>query len=199
MRDNEVRWELTGGAVPFAGILRRADEMACVLLPRPTRIFWTAAGARSRTTTPPRPSSTGWGCAGQGCRYDICGERYTAGQQCLPAQAAQYPVDAGSGERVARADGMENFNALRLFEKDPAVRAEIRAVFAVGDQRCRRAPCDSFPRRVFRVRTGGESGSLRTVAAQQGWGGFERLAQRVPGGVDDDLRVLFPRERTAAA
>ena len=27
MRDNEVRWELTGGAVPFAGILRRADEM----------------------------------------------------------------------------------------------------------------------------------------------------------------------------
>ena len=26
-RDNEVRWELTGGAVPFAGILRRADEM----------------------------------------------------------------------------------------------------------------------------------------------------------------------------
>ena len=27
MRDNEVRWELTGGAVRFPGILRRADEM----------------------------------------------------------------------------------------------------------------------------------------------------------------------------
>ncbi|MFR5866007.1 MAG: hypothetical protein ACLUFV_13185 [Acutalibacteraceae bacterium] len=185
MRDNEVRWELTGGAVRFRHPAPRGRD-GRASSPRPTRTSSTAAGVPSRTDEARRSSTVR--LRRQGCRYNFGGEGRAVRQQACRAAAA--PSMRGGQRR--RADGRARSFCARVKRPRPVCRESRRS--RRRDQRRRRAPRGGLPRGPARVGGVGKGSRFCAVAAQQRRRGVRRQAQRLPGGIDDALRALFARE-----